>query len=192
MSDNKMYDFRCGLSDATGVVQNNATLDGNFGIMLDSVSSKRSVFGVHNEGVVPTFGGTTAELFETGFDTILQSGGTATDFVLNEVVPFTGSSLTADTELETIPFSLSWTPNSTDMTVDFQWRPDPALYLAIMAGLVEVEYTQVDLDSSAPDLVVNIAFTISGWKSIMSDGKKKTRKSSPRRRTSNRRSRSKK
>lgn len=194
MSDNKMYDFRVGFSDDTGVVQNNATLDGNFGLILNSAASpNRSVFGVHNEGVVPTYQGTTAGLFSEGFDTLLASGGSSTDFVLNEAIPFTGSSLTAETEFEFIPFTMSWAPNSTDIAIQFQWRPDPALYLAVMCGLFEVRYNQVELDTAA-SVLVNWSVTISGWSSMMSDGKRKKfkSKSKPRRRTSNRRSRSKK
>ncbi len=188
MSDNKMYDFRVGFSDQTGVVANNATLDGNFGLILNSAASpNRSVFGVHNQGVVPTYQGTTTSLFSEGFDTLLASGGSATDFVLNETVPFTGSALTAETEFEYIPFTMSWSPNSTDIAVEFEWRPDPALYLAVMCGLFECRYNQVELDGTS-DIKINWAVTVSGWSSIMSDGKKK--KPKRRSRKSSRRSRS--
>jgi len=179
-STNPLYDFRCSFNDQSPAgFPNQATLDGTNGLVLNSLSSlHHSVFGTHNYGVTPTYEGSTAGLFGEGFDTLLQNTSGRTDFVLNDAVPWTGNSDEASLEWEYIPFTLSWTPDSTDQAVSFQWRPDPALYLAIMCGLIQVHVEEIDLDSGAPSLELNIAVMVSGWKSIMSDRRHSRKKSS--------------
>ena len=172
--NNKLYDFRCAFNDDSPPFANWSTLDGANGLRLYSTTDeKRSVFSVHNDTVTPTYEGTTGDLFDSGFDTIINEGASATDFVINDTIPYSGNHMFAETEWEYIPFTLSWTPDTTDLAVKFQWRPDPALYLAVMCGLMQVQVEELNKDGGAPGVEIACAFTISGWKSIMGNPTKK-------------------
>ena len=182
-STNPMYDFRAPLNSfthaATDPFPNRATLDGTNGLALyNPTVPGASIFDVHNKNVEPTFTGTAGDLYQPGFDTLLQSSA-GTDFVLNDTVPFSGNRNEASTEFEEIPFQLTWTPDSTDLVTNFQWRPDPALFLAVMCGQFSVYIEEVNLDGDPPAtaLNLNIAVMVSGWKSIMGDPSKKKRRS---------------
>ncbi len=85
--------------------------------------------------------------------------------------------MTANVNWEYIPFTLTWTPDTTDLTTVWQWRPDPALFLAVMTGQFQVYVEEVNLDGTAPGLELNMAFMVSGWKSIMGDPSKKKSRS---------------
>jgi hypothetical protein len=117
-------------------------------------------------------------MYQPGFDTLLQSSA-GTDFVLNDAVPFTGSRDTASTEYEEIPFMLTWTPDTTDLATSWNWRPDPALFLAILCGQMSVVVEEVNLDGTAPAINLNVAVMVSGWKSIMGDPSKARRSRKP-------------
>lgn len=178
MSDNKLYDFRAPMTNTAGF-RNRATLDGTNGLALSNAANPgASIFGVHNESQRPTYTGTAGDLFTAGFDTVVQTSG-GTDFVLNDTVMFTGDSNVASEELESIPFMMSWTPDSTDLAVQFSWKPDPALYLAVLAGQFQVYVEEINLDGTptAPALNINISVHVSGWKSIMGDPSKRKRRS---------------
>ena len=182
MTKNKMYDFKAPINDFTGAnlksgaFPNNATLDGVTGLALrhDAVDGA-SIFGVHNRSVQPQFTGAAGDMYTPGFDTILQSNATGTDFVLNDTIPYTGSRDFASLEYESIPFSLSYTPDTTDLTLTVEWRPDPALFLAVMCGQLQVVVNELNLDGGAGSLELNIATMVSGWKSIMGDPTKARR-----------------
>ncbi len=187
---NKMYDFRAPLNEFTvqnGPFPNQATLDGATGLALNHSSNpKASIFAVHNRSVQP---GQTlpsaGDVFGAGFDTLLQSGSGATDFVLNDVVPFSGNRDIASAEYEKIPFMLTWTPDSTDLSTVWQWRPDPALYLAVLCGQLQMIIEEINLDDDASGLNVEVAIMVSGWKSVMGDPSRKSkRKSSSKKRGS--------
>lgn len=190
--DNAQYDFRVGFNgegrilgqDST--ILNQATLNSNDPLDLFNPNDRSiSVFDVHNDGVQPRTDPTlTGSLFGSGFDTLgVQS--TPTDFVLNDGVMFTGNSDVAATQWENIPFMLSWTPDTTDIAVQWNWRPDPALYLAVMTGQMQLYIEEVNLDGDADGVEINTAVMVSGWKSIMGDpSKKKKRTSRGRRRKS--------
>lgn len=174
MRDNKLYDFRTPLNDglAAASFPNQATLDGVTGLSLNNVGHPgASVFEVHNRSQQPQYTGTAGDLFQPGFDTLQQSAATGTDFVLNDAVQFTGDANFASTEYETIPFQLTWTPGSTDLVTNFQWRPDPALFLAVLCGQLEVEVTDIDFDPAGGAANLEVTVMVSGWKSIMSDPK---------------------
>ena len=181
MRENKLYDFRAPLNDSaiagpTATFPNRATLDGSNGLALNNVGTPgASIFGVHNRSVQPQYTGSTADLFGSGFDTVLQSAGT--DFVLNDTVPYTGDRNVASTEYERIPFTLSYTPDTTDLTIGMEWRPDPALFIAVMCGQMQVVIEEVNFDGGASALELNCNFMVSGWKSIMGDPSKKKRRS---------------
>jgi hypothetical protein len=178
---NPLYDFRAPLNELAhlnGVFPNRATLDGTNGLALyNSAVPGASIFDVHNRNVKPTYTGVPGDLFQPGFDTLLQSSA-GTDFVLNDAVPFTGDRNTASLEYEEIPFMLTWTPDTTDFAVNWNWRPDPALFLAILCGQMSVVVEEVNLDGGAGAVNLNVAVMVSGWKSIMGDPSKKKRRSS--------------
>ena len=183
MRDNKMYDFRAPLSNDTtlNTFKNRATLDGTNGLALvhDSISGC-SIFGVHNEGVQPTSTTAAGSVFTSGFDTILQGSG-GTDFVLDDALPFTGNPDNASEEFEEIPFTLSYQPSTGSPSyypgqVDsFSFRPDPALYLAILCGQLEIVIDTLDLGSGTASVTLEVSAQVAGWKSIMGSPDKKRR-----------------
>lgn len=173
---NAGYDFRVQITDENGgiALKNQATLDGVEGLALyHQTDAKASVFDVHNASVKPrsTVGGTGGN---TGFDTIINEGVSATDFILNNQNLSTYNHMTANLNWEYIPFTLTWTPDTTDLTTVWQWRPDPALFLAVMTGQFQVYVEEINRDGGAPGLELNIAVMVSGWKSIMGDPSKKS------------------
>ncbi len=171
---NPLYDFRAPLNDlphTNGAFPNRATLDGREGLALNHTNQAgASIFDVHNSTVRPVMG--SQDPFAEGFDTLLanEDEGTATDFVLNDVLPFTGNRNTASREYEEIPFMLTWTPDSTDFAVNWNWRPDPALFLAILCGQMSIVIEEMNLDGgNSQGLNLNVAVMVSGWKSIMGE-----------------------
>ena len=173
--NNPLYDFRAAFNNFTVALPNQATLDGTNGLCYyDAANVASSIFDVHNKSVRPTYTGTAGDLYTDGFDTILQSGA-GTDFVLNDAIPFTGNPDTADVSWEYIPFTMSWTPDTTDIATSFQWRPDPALYLAILGGQFQLYVEELNKDGGAPALNLRVAVMVSGWKSIMGTPSKKSR-----------------
>ena len=186
MKDNAQYDFRTVLSPLQNYsngadIVNVASLTGTDELVLSSqlagFPDNCKVFDVHNESVSPV---TTIPSFSSGFNT-MGVQGTPTDFVLQDGLLFSGNENSADTEAEYIPFQLSFTPGTTDISVDLNWRPDPALYLAVMTGQFEISVTEIDIDGSPPagtGLRIDTSVMVSGWKSIMGNPDKKKRSSS--------------
>lgn len=183
MRDNKMYDFRAPLNEFStvgSVFPNQATLDGLTGLCLtNSATPGASIFGVHNAGVQPVSTTSAADLFDEGFNTLLQARAGGTDFILNDALPFTGSALTASEEYEEIPFVVSYEPStaiSAASVVDYSFRPDPVLYIAILCGQIQVVVDEIALVGGATNAVLTTSFQVSGWKSIMGNPDKKPRK----------------
>lgn len=179
MSTNSAYDFRVSLtdpSDYNNTFLNVASLDGDDALaLIDAKAQSADVFRVHNASLDPIQQGTPT--FQSGFNT-LGVQNTPTDFVLDEGdLGFTGNPLYASGTMESIPFQLSYSPGSTDISVSLQWRPDPALYIAVMCGLLRVRVDELDLDGEANSLRLDIAVHVAGWKSIMGSPDKKRRKS---------------
>ncbi len=181
---NPLYDFRAPINDAahaSGVFPNRATLDGRTGLALRNDNDPgASIFGVHNTTVRPQYTDADNLLFSDGFDTLLANldEGNATDFVLNDTVPYTGNRNAASIEYEEIPFMLTWTPDSTDLAITWQWRPDPALFLAVLCGQLSCVIEEINVDEGASALNLNVAIMVSGWKSIMGDPSKRKRSNS--------------
>ncbi len=178
MSRNSAYDFRVNSTKETFVnsLKNAATLDGTNTLHLEESGTPASIFEVHNNSLDPLQIGTPT--FSTGFNT-LGIQGAPTDFVLNEGdIGFTGNPNFASSEFESIPFQLSYTPDSTDISVSLQWRPDPALYIAVMCGLFRIRVDELDYDGDADQAKLTIAVHVAGWKSIMGspDAKKRSSK----------------
>lgn len=178
MRANANYDFRVALTNiatASPALINQSSLDGINGLALNAAVAGASVFGVYNKSVLPNLSTVpTADLFDEGFDTLLQAGGAKTDFVLNEGTLYSGNEHTADLSYERIPFQISYDPDGSTTTT-FEWRPDPALYVAVMTGNLEMVVEDATITGTATQLRIETAFYISGWKSIMGNpGKKKT------------------
>lgn len=179
MRINEGYDFKVSLTNGAAgpALINQGTLDGVNGLALDGGATGFSVFDVYNESVVPTLVNTpTADLFAEGFDTLLQSGAGKTDFVLNEGRPYQGNEHLADKSTERIPFQLSYGAAG-ETTLSLQWRPDPALYVAVMTGNMEMVVEDVKFSGAATALEVEVAIMVSGWKSIMGNPDTKKRQS---------------
>jgi len=182
MRDNEMYDFKAPINtDDISNFRNLATLDGTNGLALNNTSNPGAgIFQVHNTSVKPVYEGSTADLYSEGFDTVLASGGARTDFVLQESIAYTGSEDIANLDYETIPFALAFGDSDESTTLSFQWRPDPALYLAVLCGQYQIVIEDLNAQSSIAleELSLNVAVMISGWKSVMGnpDKKKKSRR----------------
>ena len=188
MRQNHLYDFRPALTNSSSlqnVLKNQATLDGTNGLALNSGLAGASIFGVYNKSVQPTALNTpVTDLFDEGFDTIIAAGAAKTDFVLNEASIYDGNPDLADTNYSEIPFSLSFGTGNT--TVSFQFRPDPALYIAVLAGQLEMVVTDLEFHGAATSVEVAMSCMVSGWKSIMGNPDKK-KKSSRRKSSSSKR-----
>lgn len=181
MRDNKMYDFRAPLNSTAAInsFDNQATLDGSNGLALNHVTvSGASIFGVHNEGVQPVSSTASGSVFTSGFDTILQGSG-GTDFVLNDTLPFEGNPDYASTEFEEIPFSLAYVPAASGQGGEvstFRWRADPALFVAVLCGQMEIVIDTIDLGPGTASVTLETSCLVAGWKSIMGSPKKKSSK----------------
>lgn len=186
LTDNENYDFRVPMRDTTlytspyGDLVNKATLNGADELVLASTGGATGVFDVHNAGIEPSQGGITPT-FSSGYG-IPGLAGTGTDFVLNEGAIFDPSmSNVANTEFESIPFQVSFDPQGDGMVTNWMWRPDPALYLAVLTGQFELYIDEIDTDDAATALRLDLAIHIAGWKSIMGNpdkkrGRRKSRK----------------
>lgn len=189
MSKDSNYDFRVSFDDenlanliqvTTGsgtvyqLLPNRASLDGSNQLCLsESAQPEADVFAVHNASLAPLAQGTPN--FQSGFN-VMGVQGTPTDFVFGETdLGYTGNELFAESKPERIPFQLSYTPGSTDISVSMQWRPDPALYIAMAFGQIRFVIDELDLDGDADGLDVDIAVHIAGWKSIMGNPDKPKR-----------------
>ena len=179
---NRHYDFRVPMGVTTGYLNgatflNSATIDGTNALTLDSTAAavNDQVFRVYNANIQPEQGSTGVD-FATGFG-LPGAAGTTTDYVLNEGKYYEGSMVSsAEVTKEEIPFVISFGTDSaagTSSTMSLQWRPDPALYLAVLTGQFEIEVT--DLNDSVPGTSVNleVAVHVAGWKSIMGSGKRR-------------------
>ena len=172
---NRNYDFRVPAKPLSTYINgssflNCATVDGTNELSLDGSGGAATddVFGVYNENIQPSQ--TAAVNFNTGFGLPGAPGG-PTDFVLNEGEIFDPSlTRSASIQLEAIPFTMAYNPSNN--AYEFMWRPDPALYLAVMCGFFEIHLDQVD---GTPTVDMQFAFHVSGWKSIMGNPDKKRR-----------------
>lgn len=183
---NKLYDFRVPMMP-TGEYENGnsmvniASPDGTFSqfvLVNGDPAGDKDVFDTWNRGLAPVAVDTN---FTEGFGLFANAdSGSPSDYVVNENLYWDGNEMEADTQMEYIPFTLSWTPETTDMAINFEWRPDPALYQAIMLGQFSIYIDQYDFDSSNPPphlLTIQCAFHVAGWKSLLGGKKRGKRKS---------------
>jgi hypothetical protein len=154
---------------------NGATFDGVNELAIVK-TAPNGVFSVHNESVQPVQATAT---FSEGFGVFGNAGN---DFVLNvNQQGYQGNPMIADDEFEEIPFQLSLdttTGQDANSTLTWQWRPDPALYLAILAGQFECEIEECKINTSGGVVSLSVTYSVAGWKSIMGnpDRKKKGRR----------------
>lgn len=128
-------------------------------------TTNQNIFDTWNASLNPS-GMNPADVFDSGFTT--PDGTNNQDFVLFDDELITRPRLYADDSIQWIPFQMSWTPSSTDVSVSFNWRPDPALYLSILTGQFNLYIEELDLDGGADALTLRIAMHVAGWKSAIS------------------------
>jgi hypothetical protein len=179
MRDNMFYDFRVPINPNSTYANatpfaNGASFDGVTELTLAGATPS-GMFAVHNSGVQPVQSSAT---FSEGFGVFGNAGN---DFVLNENTQgFEGNVMIADDELEEIPFQVSIDTSASQgksSTLTWEWRPDPALYLAILAG--QFEFVIDECTISGGDLTLTATYSVAGWKSIMGnpDRKRRSRRS---------------
>lgn len=177
MRDNKFYDFRVPLRDTSLYANaipfaNGATFNGVDEIAMNK-TAPNGVFSVHNESVQPV---QTSATFSEGFGVFGSAGNS---WVLNPATQgYEGNHMIADDEFEEIPFQISVDQGSTQgnsSTLTWQWRPDPALYLAILAGQFELEVNDVQIEGAGGAVALMVTYSVAGWKSIMGNPDKKRR-----------------
>ncbi len=180
MRDNMFYDFRVPFQNTSTYSNvtpfaNGATFNGVDQLTLAG-AAPNGMFAVHNSGVQPVQATAT---FSEGFGVFGNAGN---DFVLNENTQgFEGNVMIADDEFEEIPFQVSLDMSSTQAnssTLTWQWRPDPALYLAILAGQFEFVIQETRIEGTG-ELTCTVTYSVAGWKSIMGnpDRKRRSRRS---------------
>ena len=173
MRDNHFYDFKVSPRDSSLYVndlQNCASFDGVTELTLAGVAPN-GVFDVYNSSVQPN------QLTATFSDGFGVFGSAGNNFVVNEGQQgYLGTDgRIAEDEFEEIPFSLSWSNTGDVSAMNFQWRPDPALYLAVMCGAFDIIFNEVDvIGATQVDLEINVM--VAGWKSIMGNPDKKRRR----------------
>lgn len=178
-SKNRLFDFRVlprGLSQYptntlgsnTDELKNLTTLNGNDPLVMVEGSTVNEVFTNYNDNVKPI---STTASFSQGLETQLSGGG-QTDFVINEGVIQQGNPNVADVLMEEIPFTLTFNPG-VERAVSLQWRPDPALYVSVLGGFVEIVLDEISAQGASGGFVINgvemdISMHWAGWKSIIS------------------------
>lgn len=182
---NRNYDFRCPMDDLGDYINGTgfksaATYDGTNALSLVSATVSNGVFNVWNANVEPLQD--TTPTFSKGFGVAGNTDmGDATDFVIQEGELYEGTTAPiASGQMESIPFQIIWEPGSADnfATGTFQFRPDPALYVAILTGQVEIYIDEIETHDEAADIKIELAVYIAGWKSIMGNhGRKRGRRS---------------
>ena len=178
--DNKGFDFRVlprapsnyasNATFDTVALTNNSTMDGVTALaMTDNVNSQFEVFDSHNANVRPTITTGTAN-FAEGLRTQIGTITTPTDFVLNDGEISEGNPNFADTQFEEIPFELAYDSTARRVT-QWNWRPDPALYVSVLTGQVEIVLDEISAQGAVlpdlPGIEIDCSIHIAGWKSIV-------------------------
>lgn len=176
---NRNYDFRCYMHHPNfftsgSTLVNAATFDGTNPLQLigDSHSSNADeVFDTWNRNLQP------AQTASVDFDMGFGIQGTTVEYALNQGEIFDPTETSgASTSLETIPFTLSYDP-AEGTAFQFDWQPDPALYLAVMCGLFVVKINEVQTQTGGDQTQIAMSIHIAGWKSMMGSGKRRRRTS---------------
>lgn len=172
---NKGFDFRVlprsqtnyatNLAYDTVALTNNTSFFGGSPLaMIDNLDPALEVFSTFNNNVQPTI---TSQSFSSG---LLVDGVTNNDFVVNEGVISQGNPKLADIDMEEIPFELAYDSTARRVT-QLNWRPDPALYLSIMTGQIEIVLDEVTAagatGTNLPAIEIDCAVHVAGWKSFV-------------------------
>lgn len=193
---NRQYDFRAPLAPShtylsiqpgAGTYGTEATIDGSGALAMSHTTADRGLFEVYNSNISPEAIG--APSFSSGFG--LPGTTDSEDFVLNPAAMYeAGMTRSAQTQMESIPFQMTYDPNGSDPVVSptFEWRPDPALYLAILTGQVEIIIDEVYYYNGATQAHIDISLHISGWKNVLGDGRRGRRSSSQKKSSSKKKS----
>jgi len=195
---NEAYDFRVPFktdADNLSDFKNQAYIEvdgaGNPKILQLADDPDRGVFTVYNSNIPQLATSSGGGILTPGFQAwdVAGGSGAAWDGVDNEAILAqqpAGGVRRAQLEAEYIPYDLVAQADAVEN--DFQWRPDPALYLPVLTGQFYLAILNADAAVGDPDL--NIAVHVAGWKSIMGDPSKKKRRGKKRgKRKSRRRSR---
>ena len=178
---NRQYDFRAPLAATNqyeiimpgGSYATQATIDGSQGLALYHATADLSIFDVYNENIAPKSTGGSPS-FSKGFG--LPGTSDSEDFVLNPGEIYdAGLVSSASTELEAIPFQLNYDPfgDHKVATPTFQWRPDPALYLAVLTGQFEIYVDEITYHDAADQARLEVSVHIAGWKNILGSGRRR-------------------
>ncbi len=143
--------------------------------LIDGPAGYKTVFDTYNEGIQPAQ--TAVVAFSSGFQTI--ETGTAGDMVLNEGEYINSWLPQAEVEPEVIPWSLGidFVSPATDATTSattWMWRPDPALYLAVLTGQLEIECTGSSAGAEG-NMDLSVGVMVAGWKGVLHHRKKSRR-----------------
>lgn len=189
------YDFRPPLSDPAGYSNgseffNQASIEDNglASCLHNGPAGSSNIFSIYTQGILPRQSYGVPPNFQVGYAIGLRSNATSADWTLNEGVLLDSLVPTASHVLEMIPFELSYSaPDQVggitqipDATT-FQWRPDPALYLSILTGQIQIEIEESSAFDEAgvsamDETQLDIAVHVAGWKSILGSGKKRRSK----------------
>lgn len=177
---NRRFDFRVLPRDQSNYPTNTlllnsedifnlTTLNGTDALCMTDGTGSNEVFDNYNANVRPVSAAPTG-VYASGLETQLSGGGQI-DFVLNEGLIQEGNSNLADVVLEEIPFLLTFNPGS-ERAVQLNWRPDPALYVSVLGGFVEIVIDEVEASGASGVGAINgiemdIAMHWAGWKSII-------------------------
>lgn len=178
-SKNRLFDFRViprpgseypvNALETKNNLKNLTTLDNSTALCMTGGTTGVSVFDSYNVGVNPEDTLPTAADFASGLET--WQSGTQTDFVLNEGLIQSGNPNKADTAMEEIPFVLTY--DSVDHnSYSLQWRPDPALYVSVLGGFIEIVLDEITASGATGTGALNgveidITHHWAGWKSIV-------------------------
>ena len=152
-------------------------------------ASNQNIFAVWNDSLNPS-GQASGDVFSPGFARPDVASGE--DFVLFDEQVIYAPRNWADDSVQWIPFQMSWDPSDSDISVSFDWQPDPALYLSVLCGQFTLVIEEIEFDGDVDALTIRVAIHVAGWKSAISSPKsrrksrrtKKTPKSSKGRRRS--------
>ena len=184
---NKLFDFRVlprgkseylnSISQPSGVFKTNdllfnlTTMDGSNELaMIAGATPGNEVFTSYNENVRPQETTVTGSDFSSGLTTQLGTLVTQTDFVLDEGLIQAGNPNIADVKMEEIPFTLSY-DGTARRTMSLQWRPDPALFVSVLGGFVEIIIDEATADGATgtgaiDGFEIDVSMHWAGWKSI--------------------------
>lgn len=165
---NLNYDWRAPLKDPALMLNgadylNRASLETGFDLcLIEGPAGANTVFDVYNSNVQP------AQTAVVNFDSGFEVFGSTEDYVTNEGEYLeAGGHKIASTEMEEIPFAVVYSDADQGATTDFLWRPDPALYLAVLTGQLIVRAEQITDTGAGSFVTLDMAFHVAGWKSIM-------------------------